>query len=98
MTVGDLTVFISFIGKMLGNISSKLNKMTNGIVYLKQSVNRMDQIMDLEIYVKKNKQVIDDIKSIKIKGLNYKYPNSNQYILKDINFEINKNDKIGKRR
>ena len=95
MTVGDLTVFISFIGKMLGNISSKLNKMTNGIVYLKQSVNRMDQIMDLEIYVKKNKQVIDDIKSIKIKGLNYKYPNSNQYILKDINFEINKNDKIG---
>ena len=95
MTVGDLTVFISFIGKMLGNISSKLNKMTNGIVYLKQSVNRMDQIMDLKIYVKKNKQVIDDIKSIKIKGLNYKYPNSNQYILKDINFEINKNDKIG---
>ena len=35
MTVGDLTVFISFIGTMLGNISSRVNKVTNAIVYFK---------------------------------------------------------------
>lgn len=95
MTVGNLTVFIAFIGKMFGNISGRINKITNGIVYLKQSVNRIDQIMNLDIYTTKNKKVIKKIDSIKINNLSYKYPNSQKYALKDINFEVNKNDKIG---
>ena len=95
MSVGDLTVFIAFIGKMCGNISSGINKITNGIVYLKQSINRIDQIMNLDIYTTKNKKIIKEIESIKVNNLNYKYPNSQKYTLEDINFEINKNDKIG---
>lgn len=95
MTVGNLTVFIAFIGNMFGNISGRINKITNGIVYLKQSVNRIDQIMNLDIYTTKNKKVIKKIDSIKINNLSYKYPNSQKYALKDINFEVNKNDKIG---
>lgn len=95
MTVGNLTVFIAFIGNMFGNISGRINKITNGIVYLKQSVNRINQIMNLDIYTTKNKKVIKKIDSIKINNLSYKYPNSQKYALKDINFEVNKNDKIG---
>lgn len=95
MTVGDLTVLIAFIGKMFGNISNRVNKVTSSIVYFKQSVDRMDQIMSLDIYDTKNKTTIDEIKCIKVDDLSYKYPNSNKYVLKDINFEINKNDKIG---
>lgn len=95
MSVGDLTVFIAFIGKMFGNISSRINKITNGIVYLKQSINRIDQIMNLDIYTTKNKKIIKEIESIKVNNLNYKYPNSQKNTLEDINFEINKNDKIG---
>ena len=95
MTVGDLTVFISFIGTMFGNISNRVNKVTNSIVYFKQAVDRIDQIMNLYIYNTENKNVIEEIKSIKVKNLSYKYPGSNKYVLKDINFEINKNEKIG---
>lgn len=95
MTVGDLTVFISFIGTMFGNISNRVNKVTNSIVYFKQAVDRIDQIMNLDIYNTENKNVIEEIKSIKVKNLSYKYPGSNKYVLKDINFEINKNEKIG---
>ena len=95
MTVGDLTVFIAFIDKMFGGISNRINKITSSIVYYKQSVNRMDQIMSLDIYNTKNKQIIDEIDTIKVNNLSYKYPNNNKYVLKDINFEINKNDKIG---
>lgn len=95
MTIGDLTVFIAFIDKMFGGISNRINKITSSIVYFKQSVNRMDQIMSLDIYNTKNKQTIDEIDTIKVNNLSYKYPNNNKYVLKDINFEINKNDKIG---
>lgn len=95
MTIGDLTVFIAFIDKMFGGISNRINKITSSIVYFKQSVNRMDQIMSLDIYNTKNKQIIDEIDTIKVNNLSYKYPNNNKYVLKDINFEINKNDKIG---
>lgn len=95
MTVGDLTVFIAFIDKMFGGISNRINKITSSIVYFKQSVNRMDQIMSLDIYNTKNKQIIDEIDTIKVNNLSYKYQNNNKYVLKDINFEINKNDKIG---
>lgn len=95
MTVGDLTVFIAFIDKMFGGISNRINKITSSIVYFKQSVNRMDQIMSLDIYNTKNKQIIDEIDTIKVNNLSYKYPNNNKYVLKDINFEINKTDKIG---
>ncbi len=95
MTVGDLTVFISFIGTMFGNISNRVNKVTNSIVYFKQAVDRIDQIMNLDIYNTENKNVIEEIKSIKVENLSYKYPGSNKYVLKDINFEINKNEKIG---
>ena len=95
MTVGDLTVFIAFIGKMFEGISSRINKITSSIVYFKQSVNRIDQIMSLDIYNTKNKHIIDEIESINVNNLSYKYPNNNKYVLKEINFEINKNDKIG---
>lgn len=95
MTVGDLTVFISFIGTMFGNISNRVNKVTNSIVYFKQAFDRIDQIMNLDIYNTENKNVIEEIKSIKVENLSYKYPGSNKYVLKDINFEINKNEKIG---
>ena len=59
MTVGDLTVFIAFIDKMFGGISNRINKITSSIVYFKQSVNRMDQIMSLDIYNTKNKQILN---------------------------------------
>lgn len=95
MTVGDLTVFIAFIGKMFEGLSSRINRITSSIVYFKQAVNRIDQIISLDIYNTKNKQIIDEIDTIKVNNFSYKYPNNNKYVLRDINFEINKNDKIG---
>ncbi len=95
MTIGDLTVFVAFLSKIFGSLSKRIRVITNGIVYLKQSVHRIDQIMGTETYTKENKQNITNIETIKTKNLNYKYPNSEKYAIKNVNFEINRNEKIG---
>ena len=56
----------------------------------------MDEISNTSKYSTKNKQIIDEIDTIKVNNLSYKYPNNNKYVLKDINFEINKNSKSEK--
>lgn len=59
-----------------------------------------ENVIEFIDYVQKNhseehveeKIVIDEIKEILIKKLYFKYPKSNSYALKNINFEIRKND------
>lgn len=95
MTVGDLTVFTTFLGKIFGSLNKRIRHITDSLLYFKQSIHRIDSIMGEETYEKEDKQNIDDIKSIKTKNLNYRYPNCEKYVIKNLNFEINKNDKIG---
>ncbi len=94
MTVGDLTVFVTLIARIFSNVK-KIKNMTNGIIYFKQAVNRIDQIMLQENYEKENKINIDEINKIEIKDLNYRYPINKKDTLKHINFKIEKNEKIG---
>lgn len=95
ISIGDLSVFTSFIATIFKNFKNRIKEITNGIVYFKQATNRINKIMSIETYIEKGKENIDEIKSIKVKNLNYKYPNTKKYALKDISFEIQKNDKIG---
>lgn len=95
MTIGDLSVFTTFISTIFKSFKGRIKHITDGIVYLKQSVNRIDKIMSTETYIEKGKQSIDKIETIKVKKLSYQYPNSKKYALKDIDFEVHKNEKIG---
>lgn len=95
ITVGALTVFTTFIGSIFKSFAKRIKEITDGIVYFKQSVNRFNQIMDIEIYEQEGKEEIDDIKQVKVTNLCYSYPNSTKSVIKNVNFEINKNEKIG---
>ena len=95
ITVGALTVFTTFIGSIFKSFTKRIKEITDGIVYFKQSVNRFNQIMDIEIYEQEEKEEIDDIKQVKVTNLSYNYPNSTKSVIKNINFEINKNEKVG---
>ena len=95
ISIGDLSVFTTFISTIFKNFKGRIKDITNGIVYLKQAVNRIDKIMAVPTYIEEKKQNIQEIEKIEVKKLNYQYLNSNKYALKEINFEIHKNDKIG---
>lgn len=95
ITVGSLTVFTTFIGSIFKSFANRIKEITDGIVYFKQSVNRFNQIMDIEIYEQEGKEEIDNIKQVKVTNLCYSYPNSTKSVIKNVNFEINKNEKVG---
>ena len=94
ITVGELTVFVTLIAKIFSDIK-KIKNITNGIIYFKQAVNRIDNIMLQKDYERENKVNIKEINKIEIKKLNYKYPTNKKNTLKNLNFEINKNEKVG---
>lgn len=95
ITVGALTVFTTFIGSIFKSFAKRIKEITDGIVYFKQSVNRFNQIMDIEIYEQEGKEEIYDIKQVKVTNLCYSYPNSTKSVIKNVDFEINKNEKVG---
>ncbi|MGN0993263.1 MAG: ABC transporter ATP-binding protein [Bacilli bacterium] len=95
VTVGSLTVFVTFISSIFKSFAKRIKEVTDGIVYLKQSVNRFNQIMDIEIYEQDRKEIIDDIKQIKVTNLSYAYKNSTKQVIKNVDLEINKNEKVG---
>lgn len=95
ITVGALTVFVNFIGSIFKSFAKRIKEITNGIVYLKQSVNRFNQMMEIETYTLEGKETIDSINKLKVTNLCYSYLGSTKQVLKNINFEINKNEKVG---
>ncbi len=95
ITVGSLTVFVTFIDSIFKSFSKRIKEITDGIVYLKQSVNRFNQMMDIEIYEQEGKEIIDDIKQIKVTNLYYQYSSLTKPVIKNVSFEINKNEKVG---
>ena len=98
LSIGALSAFTAFINKIYSALKKNVQHITDGIVYFKQATNRIDQIMNLGTYQEKENnrlQKIQEINSIRVHNLNYKYPNSKKYAIKNLNFEINKNEKIG---
>lgn len=94
MTVGDLTVFTTFIAKIFSNVK-KVKRITDSIIYFRQAANRIDNIMSVQKYETKNKIEISDISKIETKNLSFRYNESKKYAIKNINFKINKKEKVG---
>ena len=60
------------------------------------SAKRIMEILDNDISIKDNDNKIktSEIGSIEFKNVSFKYPDSNEYLLKDISFKVNKGDTI----
>ena len=77
---------------MKGIQGLRYHKVVVDLIY-KEFNNEEDNLNLPKDNLKENK--IFNFKKIKFKNVNYNYPNSNNYILKNINLEILKGEKIG---
>lgn len=76
----------SSITSILLNISSTINESL--------FIDQLFEYFNLEEEDNEGKVKISSIDNIRLKNVSYKYPNSKDYVLKNINLEINKDKKI----
>lgn len=76
------------------SLSSKLINLCEHNLYIEQLFNFLDLRINSDSKENKNKIQIKTLESIELKGVWFKYPKSNEYILKNINFKIEKGSNI----
>jgi ATP-binding cassette subfamily B protein/subfamily B ATP-binding cassette protein MsbA len=85
MDVGILLAFMNYYGQFFQNISS----ITDSILGIKNdspSIDRVTEIMDIEISSKPHVKILDD--SISINHLDFRYSEEQPLVLKDITFSV----------
>lgn len=97
ITLGEFTAFISFLGMLVWPmiaIGMMINIFTMGAASLERIENILNEkaeISDTEDTVN-----IDNISGdLIVKNLNYKYPDTDKYVLENINFTVKKGQTIG---
>ncbi len=91
LTIGSMTMYISALTNIDGSIRSVLNNMaslyTNNLY-----IDNLFSVLDLEPKIKADSSLksFDNkiINSIEFKNVSFKYPNSEKYVLKNINLTI----------
>ncbi|MFA7417438.1 MAG: ABC transporter ATP-binding protein [Acholeplasma sp.] len=96
MTLGQLIIFISYIGILYGpiiSISGVFQHINNATV----AIDRFDEIMQVDPQVKNEDipEPIIDFKTIEFKNVTFKYPLDERLTLEDINLTIKKGQTIG---
>lgn len=92
LTYGEITALSNYVFIFTFPILS-LGFVVTSIGQAMASLNRINEILDSPITFKNGKEDITKINNLKIENLNY--TNEKQKILKDLNFEINKGEKVG---
>lgn len=96
ITLGQLIIFISYIGILYGpiiSISGVFQHINNATV----AIDRFDEIMKIDPKVKNEDipEPIIDFKKIEFKDVAFKYPLDERYTLENINLTIKKGETIG---
>lgn len=91
--IGDVITYIRAISNSKSNITSILLGLSN-MVNQSLFIGQLFEFFDLEEEDISNKIKIYEIREIEVKNLYYKYNSSKEYVLKNINLHINKNEKI----
>lgn len=91
--IGDSVAYI----RSMTNIKNGVESFVGQIVSLSKETLYIEQLfefLDLEINKSHNmnEKVINDITSIELINVNYKYKSSDKYVLKNINLKLQKND------
>lgn len=93
LTVGALTAVITAITFIIGEITSAINPLIEGVAYFKQSTRRYNYFFALDTYKKDGKQ-LENVEELKLNKLFYSYDNV-QNVLEDIEITIHKGENIG---
>lgn len=97
ITLGEFTAFIQYLGMLVWPMVATgmtINLFTMGSA----SLERVENILNEPVEIKDSESV-DKVKSllgtIEIKNLNYKYPDTDKYVLNEINFKVEKGQTLG---
>lgn len=97
ISLGELVAFINFLAMLVWPMIA-IGIVLNVIAQGKASLDRIEKILDepLEIFDREEALNIENIKGeIEIKNLSFKYPNSNEEVLKNINIHIKPGQTLG---
>lgn len=95
MQVGEILGFIQYANNIMMSFLI-LSIIFMQIPRAQASLNRIKEVLDLEEDIEDSGSlVLEDIECIEFKNVSFKYPESNNYALKDVNFYARKGDIIG---
>lgn len=95
ITIGDISLYIGTAGTVSSSIITFLTTIT---LWFTAIVDRMKILFDfLSMYSpedRQGKRVIDKFESLEFIDVYFKYPSSEQYVLKGVSFRLEKGDKL----
>lgn len=97
ISLGDFTAFIAYLGMLVWPmiaIGIMINIFSQGAA----SLSRVEDILNEPVEIKDDESTVsmDRIEeSIKFDNLNYKYPDTDNYVLQNISFEVKKGQTLG---
>lgn len=95
LEIGSMMAFIQYEGSILMSFVMLLMIIIN-IPRVVISFKRINEILNTETKsVSKNNIEIKNLESIEFSNVYYKYEKAKDYVLKDINFKIEENEKVG---
>lgn len=93
ITISVVSLLLTIVHKM----SSQFIAMIYDITRFKLSCdyqNYFINIMEMDSSLEKGTIILDKINSLEFKNVSFKYPRSEQFILKDVSFKINNKEKV----
>lgn len=97
ITLGEFTAFISFLGMLVWPMIA-IGMMINIFTMGAASLERIEKILNEKAEISDTEDTvnIDNISGdLIVKNLNYKYPDTDKYVLENINFTVKKGQTIG---
>ena len=93
---GDMVVFSSYAMQVI------MSFLMLAFVFMmlpraQVSANRINEVMDTDITIKDGKMTRDESKergTVEFKNVSFKYPDGEEYVLKDISFKVNKGETV----
>lgn len=97
ITIGEFTAFISYLGMLVWPMMA-IGMMINIFTMGAASLERIESILKEPVEIADNEKTISIDKivgNIKVNNLNYKYPETDKYVLENIDFEIKQGQTLG---
>ena len=93
---GDMVVFSSYAMQVIMSFLM-LAMIFMMLPRAKVSANRINEVLDTEISIKDGKintKTNNEVGTVEFKNVSFKYPDADEYLLKDISFKANKGDTV----
>jgi len=93
---GDMVVFSSYAMQVIMSFLM-LSMIFMMLPRAQVSANRINEVLDTEISIKDGKintKTNNEVGTVEFKNVSFKYPDADEYLLKDISFKANKGDTV----